>query len=46
MIGIQNISQASLQTFVDSFERIKAEFQSYEINATESTKKHWFMNFQ
>ena len=30
--GIQNISKASLQTFVDSFERIKAEFESYDIN--------------
>ena len=46
MIGIQNISQAILQTFVASFERINAEFKSYDINATESTKKHWFMNFQ
>ena len=37
MIGIQNISKASLQAFVDSFERIKAEFESYDINTTEST---------
>jgi hypothetical protein len=46
MIGIQNISKASLRTFVDSFEKIKAEFDSYDINAPESTKEHWFMNFQ
>jgi hypothetical protein len=38
MIGIQNISKASLRTFVDSFEKIKAEFDSYDINAPESTK--------
>jgi hypothetical protein len=38
MIGIQNISKTSLRTFVDSFERMKTEFESYDINATESTK--------
>ena len=46
MIAIHNISRASLQTFQDSFERIKLEFESFDINTTESAKKHWFMNFQ
>ena len=46
MIGFHNISEVSLHAILDSFERIKAEFESFDMNATEMNKKDWLMNFQ